>query len=90
MSDDVASSSEGATVIKHDMPMPDKPLHVRYTIQDEFVGPIDVEVSVTVEDAKCIAKLGDSVARLYFGHEYGVDIREALRGQLVRLGVQYS
>ncbi len=84
MSADGASSVEGATVIKRD------PLRVRYTIQDEFEGDIGIELSVSESDAVKLAKMGRSVVGIYLGHNHGPAIQEALKGQLVRLGVQYS
>lgn len=52
---------------------------VRYTVDDEFTGPVTLTTSLSHEDARKVADWTPSVARLYLGHNVGFDMQQAIR-----------
>lgn len=87
MSADGGSSTEGARVIVHDTPgavatVTPGDVFVRYTIDDEFTGPVTLTTSLSHEDARKVADWTPSVARLYLGHNTGFDMQAAIRTAL--------
>lgn len=57
-------------------------IHIVVTVHDEFLGDIAMKILVSPSDAVKIRDMGSSVARLYFGHETGPTIQDALRQAL--------
>ncbi len=59
------------------------PVRAKVRIIDEFKGVIDVTWEFSEDDARKVVEIAPSVARLYFGHNTGPQLQEALQKALL-------